>query len=232
MRCISRYTDDTYSQKFGNGHNKFYVEMRCNLPCKDEVCNKCIKKTDTKVQHVRTFNHGKINEPIPDNSHIFGSKWYHDSVKKYKTPSADVIAFAEKYRLDARDNVEGEVEGKVEGKVEVEVEVERKVEVEVEQKVEVKDKKPKRIKPKIAPDLVYKDVTLPTHLETTLEELEELDGFSVEYIKLIPFEHNGTRYFKDNKNKLYKNVKDKIGAYVGKLYENSILNLPDSDDET
>ena len=214
MRCISRCTDDTYSQKFGNGYNKFYVEMRCNLPCKDEVCDRCIKKTDAKVHHVRTFNHGKINEPIPDNSHIFGSKWYHDSVKKYGAPSADVIAFAEKYRFDAREGIEVK---------EVKEEVK-----EVKEKVKEKDKT-KRIKPKIAPDLVYKDVTLPTHLETTLEELE--DEFSVEYIKLIPFEHNGTSYFKD-KNKLYKNVKDKIGPYVGKLYENSILHLPDSDDET
>ena len=33
MLCLSRYTDDTYAQQFGDGRHKFYLEFRCNRPC-------------------------------------------------------------------------------------------------------------------------------------------------------------------------------------------------------
>ena len=38
--------------------------------------------------------------------------------------------------------------------------------------------------------------------------------------------------FKDSKNKLYKKIKDKIGTYVGRLHNDSIVDIPDSDDES
>ena len=70
---------------------------------------------------------------------------------------------------------------------------------------------------------------MPTHIETKLEEINTEDS-RIEYIRLISFEHNGSMYFK-NKNKVYKKIKDKIGQYVGKLYNDSIIDIPDSDDE-
>ena len=97
MRCISRITDDTYSQKFGDGYHKFYVEMRCNMPCTESICSRC-SKSECKTQYSRKFDHGTINDPIPDISHIYGSKWYNDSVKKYGEPTKEVIEFAEKYQ--------------------------------------------------------------------------------------------------------------------------------------
>lgn len=226
MRCISRYTDEKYSQKFGDNYHNFYVEMRCNIKSNTDICSKCFKKTNTKSQHSRTFDHGKIHEAIPDNSHIFGSKWYHDSVKKYGVPSNKVLALAEKYRLGA--NMEEPVKpvNQVEPIVPTPTQVEPKP---VKPQNPVKSK-PKR-RPPVAntPELVYKDVTLPTYLETKLEELE---GFQIEYIPLKHFEHNGVTYFKDKKNKLYKKINNKIGQYVGKLHNDIIMNIPDSDDET
>ena len=107
----------------------------------------------------------------------------------------------------------------------------------------------KRSKPKVAQDtkrketpyssiinttqLVHKEVTMPTHIETKIEYIDT-DGFNIEYIKLTQFEHNGSIYFKDNKNKLYKKIKDKIGQYIGRFNPeiNSIdTDIPDSDDE-
>jgi hypothetical protein len=199
MLCISRVTDDTYSQKFGNNHNKFYLEFRCNLPSTTEICKRCSDKS-SKVQTSRKFDHGTVNEPIPDNSHIYGSKWYYDSVKKYGDPSNDSITLAEQYQQDARN--------------------------ETNQEKSVK----KRTKPKVSENpIIYKEISIPTHIETKMEEME---GYNIEYIKLHKVEHNGSSYFKDNKNKLYKNVKDKIGTYVGRLHNDSIMNIPDSDDET
>jgi len=167
-----------------------------------------------------------MDEPIPDISHIYGGKWYDMAVIKYGSPSNDAIEFAEKYRQDAYETlVLKEVEVK-----EVKEEVKEVKEVKEEVK-EVKVKEVKRSKPKVAPNdqLIQKDVSIPTHIETTLEEIDTEDC-KIEYIPLSTFEHNGTTYFK-YKNKLYKKLHDKIGTYVGKIYNGSILNIPDSDDE-
>jgi len=59
-----------------------------------------------KVQTSRKFNHGTIHEPIPDNSHIYGSTWYYNAVKKYGEPSNDSITMAEQYQQNARKEVE------------------------------------------------------------------------------------------------------------------------------
>ena len=105
MRCISRITDDTYAQYFGNGRNKFYVEFRCSRPCINDldICAKCFEKNSScKLQDSRKFNHGKVNEPIPDESHIYGGKWFHNSAKKWGQPSVEIIEFANQYQLEAR----------------------------------------------------------------------------------------------------------------------------------
>lgn len=104
MLCISRYTDDTYAQQFGDGRHKFYVEFRCSRPCLKgmDCCAKCAEKTDTKLQTSRKFNHCNVNEPIPDTSHIFGGKWYNNAIKKWGQPPSEIIQFALQYQKDAR----------------------------------------------------------------------------------------------------------------------------------
>lgn len=106
MLCVSRVTDDTFAQQYGDGHHKFYLEFRCNLPCVEDrnICKLCSDKNkDSKIQTSRKFNHGTINEPIPDGSHIYGGKWYEEGVKKWGAPSEEVIQFALQYQRDARD---------------------------------------------------------------------------------------------------------------------------------
>lgn len=278
MLCISRITDDTYCQNFGNGHNKFYVELRCNIPCsKSNICTKCSAKSSTcKIQHSRKFDHGNVDEPIPDNSHIYGSKWYHDSVKKYGAPASDAIVFAEQYQREARANLVAPTTNQI---IEPETTTPSPVKRSKKPKVagETTDEKPvKRTrKPKVAPEpiptdeiqieveaeapkkvtnsrkkventpystlvntnknqLVHKEVSLPTHIETKLEDID-IDGFTIEYIQLSQFEHSGSTYFKDSKkNKLYKKIKDKIGPYIGRYNPDSdsiVTDIPDSDDE-
>lgn len=105
MLCISRYTDDTYAQLFSDGRHKFYLEFRCNRPCLKglESCAKCAEKSpSTVMQHSRKFNHGNVNEPIPDNSHIFGGKWYYEAAKKWGAPPSEIIEFALQYQKEAR----------------------------------------------------------------------------------------------------------------------------------
>ena len=230
MQCASRVVNNTYSQKFGDNHHIFYVEQRCTIMSNSPVCILCSTKTDTKTQTSRKFNHGTIHEPLPDNSHIYGSKWYNNIVKKYQTPSADIIEFAEKYQRTARM-----------GSVVTVVPVEPVIPVipvipvaplaplaPLATVVPVVPIKRARKKKPVICDTLIKEVSLPTHIEKTLEEVE---AYNIEYIKLHQIEHNGTTYFKDNKNKLYRKIKDDIGPYVGRLDKNSIIDIPDSDNE-
>ena len=311
MLCISRYTDDTYAQQFGDGHHKFYLEFRCNRPCLKNMdcCAKCAEKSDTKLQTSRKFNHSNVNEPSPDNSHIFGGKWYYEAAKKWSPPPSEIIEFALAYQKEARGDFiiqqpdydelskakkqsltqEMARAKKVvseNGITPVEP-VKRSRKPKVAQVTQVTsssndvlseehvDKPVKRTrKPKVAvdpsmtiietvasepkkrvqsiqrkkaigtpystlisstPQLVHKEVSLPTHIETKLEEVD-IDGYKIEYVKLAVFEVGQVTYFRDSvKNKLYKKIKERgIGAYIGRWNPDTdsiIADIPDSDNE-
>jgi hypothetical protein len=293
MHCISRYTDDTYAQQFGDGRHKFYLEFRCNRPCLKNMntCAKCYEKSYTTLQHSRKFNHGNINQPIPDNSHIFGGKWYYDGIRKWGEPPSEIIEFALQYQKEARGDVimeESDINELYKSEKESSSQEMPRIKKDNENNVPAKrTKKPKIApdnvnenasiindtnkpvkrtrKPKVAPEsnstlepkktvsrkkpvetpystlvnntnqLVHKEVSVPTHIETHLEQIDS-EGYQIEYIKLALFEANGTTYYRDSKkNKLYTKVKDKrIGSYVGRWNPDTdsiMTNIPDSDDE-
>jgi hypothetical protein len=105
MACIGRYTSEKYAQHFGDGRHKFYLEFRCNAECEEgkDRCEKCEKITNGPVvQYFRTFNHGNVNEPLPDRSHIYGGKWYFNVIKKWGAPPSEIIEFAIQYQKEAR----------------------------------------------------------------------------------------------------------------------------------
>lgn len=277
MLCISRYTDETYAQHFGDGRHKFYLEFRCNRPCTNGIyCSKCSNKSPlTTLQQSRKFNHGAINEAIPNISHIFGGKWYNDGIKKWGPPPSEIIEFAIKYRNEAHEGFESAtIETTIiplplnpvkpqKSKVALEPILEPILEPTLEPTsvvvVPKKRGKPKvageptdgsepkkrvvRKKPIVTPystlinatsQIVHKEVSLPTHIESKMEEID-CSGYMIQYIKLSVFEANSISYFRDvTKNKLYKKVKDKIGGYVGRWNPDTdsiITDIPDSDDE-
>ena len=256
MLCISRCTDETYAQHFGNGRNKFYLEFRCNRLCSnDNYCTKCSNKSPlNKLQQSRKFNHGAINDPIPDNSHIFGGKWYNDGIIKWGAPPSEIIELAMKYQNEAREGfrtIDIPIEilplTSVKSNPKVAEAVRRKPKVASELSIAVIDdlvpKKQVRKKPIITPystlisttpQLIHKEVSLSTHIESKMEEIDS-NGYTIQYIKLAPFDANGTSYFRDaTKNKLYKKVKDKIGVYIGRWNPDTdsiIADIPDSDEE-
>ena len=303
MLCISRYTDDTYAQQFSDSHHKFYLEFRCNRPCLKNMdcCAKCAEKSDTKLQISRKFNHGNVNEPIPDNSHIFGGKWYYEAAKKWSPPPSEIIEFALAYQKEARGDFVVEqpdydelskakkqylsqemprakkvvsedgitpaepVKRSRKPKVAPITQVTSQVTSQVSSQVtslsndvlseEAKPVKRTR-KPKVAddpsiattetvasepkkrvqsiqrkkavdtpyssligstPQLVHKEVSLPTHIETKLDEVD-IDGYKIEYVKLAVFEVGQATYFRDSaKNKLYRKIKEKKTNIVVKL---------------
>ncbi len=309
MLCIGRYTNEKYAQHFGDGRHKFYLEFRCNNECEEgkNRCERCEKITDGPVvQYFRTFNHGNVNEPLPDRSHIYGGKWYFNAIKKWGAPPSEIIEFAIQYQKEARkgfiveqpnyelykdqkeyipqemprakksDNKKSDeiapiadpkpvkrtrkpkiaLNEVIQQNEEIEQNEETQPIVTIEQIKEAKrNKKPKIVsevatepkkraprkktvetpKNNISDELTHKEVSLPTHIETQMEEIDT-EGYEIEYIQLSVFEANGTTYFRDSKkNKLYKKIKEKgIGPYVGRWNPNTesiITNIPDSDNE-
>lgn len=268
--CIARITEETYAQKFGNGRNKFYIEFRCHGACIRglDVCARCAEKSaDCKIQTSRRFAHGNVNEPISPESHLFGSLWYEENVRKYGAPNEEVLQFALEHQRKARNGfpplpaVTAPAPAPVAPKKPAKKyrvpteDAEETPAVNVEAPaVKAEPPKPKKAatakgsshnsnKTVINPysaliqssnQMVYKEVSIPTHLESSLEQFDT-DGFQMEYVTLKPFEHNGSLYFYEGaKHKLYKNIKQKIGDYVGRYdseREEIRTDIPDSDDE-
>lgn len=102
--CHTRITNKN-CKYFADGVHKFYLEYCCMRPCIDgqNRCKSCIKiHTGARSQFDSTYPHGHMSEPIPDHSHIFGGKWYHERVHDWGEPSAEVVALALQHQQEAR----------------------------------------------------------------------------------------------------------------------------------
>lgn len=247
MLCISRITDPSHARRFGDGVHKFYLEMRCPqsaLP-HQRICQKCTKiYAECKNQFCGLYDHGKVNEPVPDRSHIYGGKWYREKVKEWGEPPREILALAIQYQENARQGLEIKeseptmitemsAEPKKKGRAKAAPPApedlktppkptQEDLKTPPKQKIaKPKVAKPKVAKPKVSPKQTsepsnHKEVAIPTHMEKTMEEFDT-DGFEIKYVSLVPFEVNDTNYFRDRKKeKLYKNTKGSIGHYVGR----------------
>ena len=103
--CISRVTAIDARCYFADLKHKFFLEMRCGRTCSDptkNVCEDCSIKTMSTIQWCRKIDHGTIDQPIPDRSHLFGGNWYEDGVRKWGAPSAESIKLAVEHQRKAR----------------------------------------------------------------------------------------------------------------------------------
>ena len=83
--------------------------MRCPQPALSHrrICQKCTKiYLECKNQFCGLYDHGKVNEPVPDRSHMYGGKWYLDNVKGWGEPPREILALAIQYQENARQGVE------------------------------------------------------------------------------------------------------------------------------
>ena len=109
MLCLSRITDPSHARHFGDGVHKFYLEMRCPQPAlmNQRICQKCTKiYAECKNQFCGLYDHGKVNEPVPDRSHMYGGKWYLEKVKEWGEPPREILALAIQYQENARQGLE------------------------------------------------------------------------------------------------------------------------------
>jgi len=103
-RCFHRITYKSHVQNFGDGIHKFYLEFRCpNKAIEGKpMCSSCIIQNRSKHQDSRHYPHGKIYEPIPSHSHMFGGSWYEEGVKKWGEPLQSCVTYAMRLQKEAR----------------------------------------------------------------------------------------------------------------------------------
>ena len=103
---MARITYPHLKQHFGDDYHTFYMEVFCeNMADSGELCKLCVKKSDTRVQHSRRFDHGLVSGEISPQSHIFGSEWYIKKTATYGTPSQAVVELAMEAQRRSRNRI-------------------------------------------------------------------------------------------------------------------------------
>lgn len=290
MLCHSRTTREIHAKYYPDGIHKFYLELRCNAPCHEDlsICVKCLERYDAyHLQYTYKFEHGTIYDPIPERSHIYGGAWYTKCAARFGQPPPEIIALAEQYQFEARNGTSvahllskvvapstsmKEALAQVAQVTQAPIKRVRKPKVAttnaaatiaapiaapipapiaepipapiaapipapIADEVKPKKKSVPRKKPvaKQIPERIHKEVTLPTHIEKTLEVFDT-DEYEIVHVMLTPFELNDVHYFRDpSKNKLFQKKGKGMGEYVGRYdpyTESLVTDIPDSDDET
>lgn len=226
-QCIGRIAKVSGIMHFGNGKNRFYLEYRCPNQQVAERCPRCTGRTTDKIQSSGKFNHGNVNEPIPDASQMYGGKWYRDRFEKYGRVSDGDIAIAEAHVRAAREGLLAPIDSIVSDAASAVPAVIVPAVIAVIPVIEKPKRKPRTLVNKVQEQV--QSVSIPTHVE----QFEEMvvDEYEVEEVKLSPFVHEGNTYLKATKNKLFDPQFNYIGRYDP--HTDRIRNdIPDSDDES
>ena len=88
MKCRHRITTKGHKAYFGDGRHIFYLESVCGndvIPG-ETLCSHCSRRPFADHQTHFNFNHGTIDEPIPEKSKLFEGPWYRSRVATYGEP--------------------------------------------------------------------------------------------------------------------------------------------------
>ncbi len=216
-RCLARIVRDSDRGSFGDG-SYFYHELRCshNSLKDSDFCQYCVKRQSKVVTswttNMPTLPYGRITDPLPPESHIFGSHWYTEKAQKKGAPSEIEMARAKKAQLDARGIQEEkapEVVSDTQKKRKFKVVGSQAATVPVAAPAPpaaVAVEKPKRVRKfKVAlPTPVALPVSVPSKAVESREQPIQITEEDVLVIKVKKFEHNGRWYFlNSSKDKLY-----------------------------
>lgn len=255
-QCIGRISKVQGILHFAEGRHRFYLEYRCPnmVIVNTNNCARCTGRTRDKIQSSGKYDHGNVNEPIPDHSQMYGGKWYTDGCAKWGLPNDIDIEIAEQHRDIARaEFATMEIVAQPEFTVISPLPVVKRTRKRVIQPVVTNPNpapNPAPMVPVPAPSIQPRkrtikpknEIVIPvesksiiaTHIEKEIEEFCT-DDYEVEYVKLTPFKHNNITYFREPiKNKLFERKSKTIGAYIGRYdsYTDTIrTDIPDSDSE-
>ena len=103
-QCIGRISKVQGIMHFADKHHRFYLEYRCpnQVIANTNNCARCTGRSKDKIQSSGKYDHGNVNEPIPDHSQMYGGKWYTNWCDLWGLPNDSDIAIAEEHRDIAR----------------------------------------------------------------------------------------------------------------------------------
>jgi hypothetical protein len=98
--CHARLAKWTTRSAIGTGNRYALKAYVCENHADSILCKACANRTRDHSKH-RMRIHGLLTEPIPDDSHIYGSAWYKKQVEKYGEPPEEWIASAKEHQAVA-----------------------------------------------------------------------------------------------------------------------------------
>ena len=103
-QCIGRISKVQGIMHFADKRHRFYLEYRCpnQVIANTNNCARCTGRSRDKIQSSGKYDHGNVNEPIPDHSQMYGGKWYTNWCDLWGLPNDSDIAIAEEHRDIAR----------------------------------------------------------------------------------------------------------------------------------
>ena len=213
----------------------FHIPIRCGIIAKNgdlcEACQARQKKTVEKVREITGTNTtikgtlpsylmGRVTEPIPFWSRLYGGAWYNLKIESGCTLSEETMAKAKKAVATAYEGVTQVEPQAMPGKKKVKTTAPTIAPVV---KAPVVKAQPKKRQPKqvaAAPESVAPVAIIPS-------PAEELPVENVREIKVRKREIDGRSLYLGPKDKVY----DLKFKYLGRLKDEKIVDFPDSDND-
>lgn len=215
MWCQKRITNQDLLVRFQDGKHRFYLESVCGNPVEEgKLCNACrTLNVQTKTQDVKTFPHGLVSEEYPACSHIYDSTWYTKKVKAYGPPSQEDLELAMEAQKRARAGLRTRSikEMLMNSEKPVEKVAEKVAEKAPEKAPEKEKRKPGRKpkeepeRPKLSENAIHA-ISSSTKYAESMDTPLEISGIVRTTFKLVV--HNGSEYWKDNTDRIYKKTKE------------------------
>ena len=234
-QCLGRLVKDAPKGinmlEFNEG-GLFHIPFRCTTMAQGDLCEACQardKKTQEKIREITgttikgtlpSYLMGRVTDPIPFWSRLYGGAWYNLKIESGCTLSEETMAKAKKAVATAYEGVTQVEPQAMPGKKKVKTTAPTIAPVV---KAPVVKAQPKKRQPKqvaAAPESVAPVAIIPS-------PAQELPVENVREIKVRKREIDGRSLYLGPKDKVY----DLKFKYLGRLKDEKIVDFPDSDQD-
>jgi len=231
--------------EFEHGGGLFHLPIRCSTVAQGgDLCDACVareEKTKQKIKEITgttikgtlpSYLMGRVTEPIPFWSRLYGGAWYNLKIQEGCTVSEQNMARVKKALAAAYDGVEtGEPQPMPAGTRKTKAKA-KKAELPVAEvtptPTEIVDAAApkKRVAKKVTAPPVQDEPVAGPPVAVIPRPAEELPVEGVREIKVRRREIDGRNVYLGPKDKVY----DLKFKYLGRLKEDVIVSFPDSDE--
>lgn len=255
--CEARIAKKGHFIQFGNKKGRCFLEFRCDKPATETgLCANCSNKNpNCRTQDTRTFEHGRVWEPLPEKSQIYGGPWYYKNIEINGKPTADDLEKAIKHQQTARkgfpqieymppkkekpikkvksadDLSQMSIDMTASTISEISSSSKSTKSRESTKKTTSRTKKPSVTSQTQIPITIPEQLTLyPIYVEVNEEPVEICE---IETITISEFEHDDDLYYKSNEDqRVFMYLPNgNIGGCVGVYKNNTIIELDELESE-